>query len=301
MRYSVSVRDTVVTGKKRDIYWLKPYDHLLIALSMTDHIEDTLPAGSNQSVTISARILGELASSANPLGVSEIARRLGESKARVFRHLATMKQCGLVSQENAGDAYQLGWNIYRLGVAAANQFGLTRGAQRHMPKLRDNTQETIALAIPASGDALVVGSVQSERQVAISIKHGVVIPANSSALGRVVLAFANEETQENILSRPLLSFGEKSIVDADKLRSRLAFIFKNYYEIAINENGFGIATLAAPVFDANNKLAAAVALVGSPFNISLTPDKKLVTALHECAAAISSELNSTAWNEWRLK
>ena len=159
MRYSVSVRDTVVTGKKRDIYWLKPYDHLLIALSMTDHIEDTLPAGSNQSVTISARILGELASSANPLGVSEIARRLGESKARVFRHLATMKQCGLVSQENAGDAYQLGWNIYRLGVAAANQFGLTRVAQRHMTKLRDNTQETIALAIPASGDALVVGSV----------------------------------------------------------------------------------------------------------------------------------------------
>jgi DNA-binding IclR family transcriptional regulator len=55
------------------------------------------------------------------------------------------------------------------------------------------------------------------------------------------------------------------------------------------------------VFDANNKLAAAVALVGSPFNISLTPDKKLLTALHECAAAISSELNSTVWNEWRLK
>lgn len=301
MRYSVSHIDTFLIGEKRDIYWLKPYNNLFSALFMTDHTEDTLPAGSNQSVTISARILGELASSAHPLGVSEIARRLGESKARVFRHLATMKQCGLVSQEHAGDAYQLGWNIYRLGVAAANQFGLTRVAQRHMTKLRDNTQETIALAIPASGDALVVSSVQSERQVAISIKHGVVIPANSSALGRVVLAFSNDETQENILSRPLQSFGQQSIVDADKLRSRLAFIHKNYYEIAINENGFGIATLAAPIFDADDKLAAAVALVGSPFNITLTPNKKLLTGLHECAASISAELNSTVWNKWHVK
>jgi IclR family KDG regulon transcriptional repressor len=279
----------------------QPFDTLLRPLSMNDSLEDTLPAGSNQSVTMSARILGELAASPRPLGVSEIARRLGESKARVFRHLATMKQCGLVSQEHAGDAYQLGWNIYRLGVAAANQFGLTRVAQRHMTKLRDITQETTALAIPASGDALVVGSVQSERQVAVSIKNGVVIPANSSALGRVILAFSNEETQQSILSRPLQSFGEQSIVEPAKLLSRLAFIRENYYEIAINENGFGIATMAAPVFDADNKLAAAVALVGSPFNITSTPDKALLTALYECAAAISVELDSTAWTDWRRK
>ena len=66
---------------------------------MTDlQADDPTPAGSNQSVTMSARILGELATSAQPLGVSEIARRLGESKARVFRRLATMEQWGLVSQ-----------------------------------------------------------------------------------------------------------------------------------------------------------------------------------------------------------
>ncbi len=268
---------------------------------MTDPLDDALPAGANQSVTMSVRILGELASSAQPLGVSEIARRLGESKARVFRHLATMKQCGLVSQEQAGDAYQLGWNIYRLGVAAANQFGLTRVAQRHMTRLRDTTNETTALAIPASGDALVVGSVQSERQVAISIKNGVVIPANSSALGRVILAFAPEEVQEMILARPLKAYSDQSIVDPARLRRRLAAVRQHYYEVAINENGYGIATLAAPVFDAENRLAAAVAVVGSPFNIARTPDPALLAAVHDCAAAISVELDSTAWTDWRLR
>lgn len=268
---------------------------------MNEPLDDALPAGANQSVTMSARILGELASSNQPLGVSEIARRLGESKARVFRHLATMKQCGFVSQEQAGDAYQLGWNIYRLGVAAANQFGLTRVAQRHMTKLRDTTQETTALAIPASGDALVVGSVQSERQVAISIKHGVVIPANSSALGRVILAFAPESVQEEVLARPLKAFNDQTITDPARLRRRLSAVRQHYYEVAINENDYGIATLAAPVFDADNRLAAAVAVVGSPFNITRTPDKAMLAALHECAAAISVELDSTAWTDWRLR
>lgn len=269
---------------------------------MTDTpADDTNSAGSNQSVTMSARILSELASSAQPLGVSEIARRLGESKARVFRHLATMKQCGLVSQEQAGDAYQLGWNIYRLGVAAANQFGLTRVAHRHMTRLRDTTEETTALAIPANGDALVISSVQSERQVALAIRQGVVIPANSSAMGRVVLAFCDDKTQARVLERPLKAFSPRAITDPGQLRKRLAFVRKHYYEIAINENGYGIATLAAPVFDSDNHLAAAVAIVGSPFSITTPPKPTLLEAVQECAAAISAELNATAWAQWRAK
>jgi DNA-binding IclR family transcriptional regulator len=269
---------------------------------MTDlQADDPTPAGSNQSVTMSARILGELATSAQPLGVSEIARRLGESKARVFRHLATMKQCGLVSQEQAGDAYQLGWNIYRLGVAAANQFGLTRVAQRHMTRLRDTTGETTALAIPANGEALVVGSVQSERQVALSIRQGVVIPANASALGRVVLAFSDEETQQRILERPLQASSPQAIVDPAQLRRRLASVRQHYYEVAVNENDYGIATLAAPVFDSDDRLAAAVAIVGSPLSITKTPDKRLLDAVQDCAAAISAELNASAWTQWRTR
>lgn len=260
--------------------------------------EEGSAASSNQSVTMSARILGELASSGQPLGVSELARRLGESKARIFRHLATMKQVGFVSQEQAGDDYRLGWNIYRLGVAAADQFGLLRIAQRHMTRLRDLTQETAALAIPAGGEALVVGSVQSERQVAVSIKHGVVIPANSSALGRVVLSFATEDIQKQVLSGPLRSFSQLSIVDPGELKARIDFTVENYYEVAINENGYGIATLAAPVF-AEDRLAAAVAVVGSNLSITKPPEPALLAAVQGCAADISAELNSTAWDQWR--
>lgn len=249
----------------------------------------------NQSVTMSSRILGELANSAQPLGVTELARRLDESKARIFRHLATMKQVGFVSQEQAGENYQLGWNIYRLGVAAAEQFGLLRVAKRHMTLLRDLTQETTALAIPASGDALVVGSVQSERQIALSVKEGVVIGANSSALGRVILAFSPDGLQKRVLARPMKAFSPYTITDPQELQVRLEHTRTHWWEVAVNENAFGIATLAAPVFDEKNQILASVAIVASALNLQETPDARLVKAVQDCAAAISAEFNSDAW------
>lgn len=257
--------------------------------------EEQTSATSNQSVTMSARILGELANSSQPLGVTELARRLDENKARVFRHLATMKQVGFVSQEQAGDEYRLGWNIYRLGVAASEQFGLLRVANRHMTLLRDQTQETTALAIPASGDALVAGSVQSERQIALSVKQGVVIGANSSALGRVILAFSPPAVQKRVLSRPLKAYSAYSLVDPAVLEARLERTRANWWEVAVNENAYGIATLAAPIFDDKNQILAAVAIVSSSMHIGEDPEPALIQAVQDCAAAISAEFNSTAW------
>lgn len=268
---------------------------------MPERTDEAAAATTNQSVTMSARILGELAGSSQPLGVTELARRLGESKARIFRHLATMRQVGFVSQEHSGDDYRLGWNIYRLGVAAAEQVGLMRIAGRHMTRLRDATQETVAIAIPANGDALVIGSVQSERPIALAVRHGVVIPANSSALARVLLAFAPDEAQKRALSKPLKAFSEASITDPDQLRSRIAFVREHWYEVASNENAYGISTLAAPVFDQDDRVLAAVAVVGSGPTIASGVESGLLAAVQDCAAAISADLNASAWSARRTK
>lgn len=259
--------------------------------------EEGAGAGVNQSVTTSARILGELASSAQPLGVSELARRLGETKPRIFRHLATMRQVGFVSQEHSGDDYRLGWNIYRLGVAAAEQVGVMRVSERHMTRLRNETGETVGLAIPANGEALVVGSVQSERPIALAVRHGVVIPANSSALARVLLAFSPEDVQKRVLARAPKALSDTAITDPAQLRKRLAVVRQQWYEVASNENAYGVSTLAAPVFDHDDCIIAAVGIVAPGTAFGRTPDAQLLAAVQGCAAAISADFNSTAWVE----
>src|SRR5690606_39290661 len=88
-----------------------------------------------QSVAVAFEILEELSRSNVPVGVSDLARRLGQTKARVYRHLNNLRGLGFVSKDEATDRYQLGWKIYRLGMSVAENFGLRRVAHRHLRQL----------------------------------------------------------------------------------------------------------------------------------------------------------------------
>ena len=121
---------------------------------------DSLPSldGTIQSVVVATRVLEALAESRAAVGVTELARRLGEPKARVHRHLSTLRTVGLVDQDGATDRYRLGWKLFQFGEAAAEQFDLRRVAEPFLMQLRDVTKETAVLAVPVNGEPLVVAA-----------------------------------------------------------------------------------------------------------------------------------------------
>ena len=58
-----------------------------------------------QSVQTAFRILDQLANTRGPVGVTELARALGELKPRVYRHLSTLKRLGVVFQDSRNGGY----------------------------------------------------------------------------------------------------------------------------------------------------------------------------------------------------
>lgn len=253
-------------------------------------------AAANQSVSVTVSILEALASAGQPLGVTELAKRLGESKGRTHRHLATLRSLGLVAQDEISERYFLGWKTFRLGMAAADNFSLSRIAVRHLTRLRDAVQQTVALAIPAGEDAIVIASVGSDNPISIQVKHGWVVPSHGSALGRTILAFAAPEQQKRALARPMKKFSERTLTDPAQIRRRLAAVQRQFWEMAVNETSYGVSTLAAPVFDEREAIAGAVGVIGSPYHVTQPPAPAMLRAVQDCAAAISEELNSRRWS-----
>src|SRR5579863_10690155 len=92
-----------------------------------------------QSLRTAFRILDELSSAHGPVGLSDLARMLGELKPRVYRHLSTMKSLGVVFQEPRNGSYSLGGKLFTLGEAALEQFDLRFAAAPHLSRLRDQT------------------------------------------------------------------------------------------------------------------------------------------------------------------
>lgn len=256
--------------------------------------EAALPTGV-QAVGVAFAVLAELASTPEAVGTSDLARRLGETKARVHRHLTTLRALGYVDKDNQSDRYRLGWRSYRFAVSVFDNFGLRQLAHRHLQALHQKSAQTVALGMPADGNVAVVDAIQSTAHIAITIRAGSVIPALSSALGRAMLAFMPAGERQAWLARPISALTPHTLQDVAEVESALAQVRQNWYCLAANERLPGIAAVAAPVFDDRNRVVAAVAVIGSSLEVSDDAPAQLFHQVQEAAMDISAELRSQTW------
>jgi IclR family KDG regulon transcriptional repressor len=248
-----------------------------------------------QSVVTATEILEALASAAQPVRLTALAKQLGETKAKMHRHLSTLKSLGFVDQDSQTECYRLGPKLVHLGQAATDQFDLRRLAEPYMVKLRDLTHQTVVLSMPANGDAIVNAVVDSPNMVTISVRLGYRLPAHASAQGRVTLAYAPAAIQQRVLARKLASFTPRTIVDAAALRRRLENIRQEFYEVAMDETLLGISAVAAPVMNFDGELVGAIAIVGTTQYVHEPVEPEQLKLLRACAKAMSLKLNSTAY------
>jgi len=253
-------------------------------------------AASVQAVGVAFAVLEELANSGVPVGTSELARRLQQTKARVHRYLVTLRELGFVEKDAASNRYRLGWKAYRFGITVAESFDLRNLAESHLARLHVDSGQTVALAIPAGlADVTVIEALTRSDQVAITIRPGSVIPAASSALGRVMLAFQPQPSREAALASPLPALTEQSPRDAATVQRMLDTVRARWYEVAVNERLPGVAALAAPIFDDRGRPVASVCVIGLQGVITEPPAPALLAQVQHAAARISAELRSTTW------
>jgi len=146
--------------------------------------------------------------------------------------------------------------------------------------------------------AMVIASMDntSDTSLRISAVPGATPPTTASAQGRIVLAYASDEHREQLLKPPIISYNDKSLTDLSEIRDRLELIKTRLYETAIEEVMLGFSTIAAPIFDADNKLIGTIGIIGSVQYIADPPNPQQIAHVQSCAATISNIFNSDAYN-----
>ncbi|HYF18006.1 MAG TPA: IclR family transcriptional regulator [Ramlibacter sp.] len=257
---------------------------------------------SVEAVKVTVRILDELAAARRPMGVTELADLLEETKPRVHRHLSTLREMGIVEQDQQTDRYRLGWRVFQLGEAAGNQFDLRLRAEPYLARLRDELRETAVLAVPLNGRPMVILNIDNVyARITISVKPGNRPLPHCSALGRVTLAFSPAATQDEVLAGELLPETPASMVDPQAIRQRMALIREQFYDVSDGEVMVGVNTVAVPIFRDGDVLAGAMAIIGSVQNVPNPPLRRQVDALHGCASELSAQLHSDAYERWRFR
>jgi len=251
-----------------------------------------------ESVAIVFTILDQLAAARRPLGVTELALAIDEPKPRVYRHLASLRQIGIVEQDLVSEKYRLGAKLVSYGTAAGEQFDLRLIADPYLTQLRDQTGQTALLSAVTEDSALVISSVESNNQVCITVKPGNRVPHHCSAQGRIVLAYCDPALQRKILRRGLQTYTDRSIVEPAKILKRLEQIRERLYEEANGEVLEGINVLAAPIFRGSEKgdeLVGSIGVIGASKDVPSPPLPDMVAQVQQAAAALTERMNGVSY------
>jgi len=244
-----------------------------------------------QSVGLTFHILREIAAAGNPVGVSDLSRRLGESKATVHRHLLTLKHEGILNQTD-DDKYGLGWSLFDLGRAAASQYDILDIARPEMEKLCKTAGLSIMIGLRSHHHIVVLESIDSDRHIAVTVKSGLRLPAIRSSSGRVMLAFSNPILTEQVLQDIDAEPGAYLRFTPAALQKHLETVREQGYDFAEGESQYGVSGMAAPILNANQEFLAVISIIGTHAQIGNPPHRHLVEALLQSTDSISVMINN---------
>jgi IclR family acetate operon transcriptional repressor len=197
------------------------------------------------------------------LGVTEIARELGLSKAVVHRVLVTLVAGDFLQVDHASRRYSLGPMALVLGSAYLARLNLRSLALPRLQELSDRTGETATLSLRNGWSRMYVEQVTPDREIKMSVAIGKSYPLHAGSSSKSFLAFLPIEEQERYLQeRELTAMTGATIVDPDLLRTELAAVRARGYAVSLEERQVGTASVAAPIFDRDGRPISVISICG---------------------------------------
>ena len=243
-----------------------------------------------QSVARAAGILELLAEESGDLGVTELGRRLGVHKATASRLLSTLAEHGLVERHPTTDKYRLGFGLIHLAGVAMAGLDLVQQARPILEDLAEKTEETVNLAVLDGDLVMHVDQIAGRRSVVSVSWVGRRTPYHCTSNGKVLLAFADEEERERLLTLPLDARTPNSIVEPDALREHLAEVRARGYAQTVEELEEGLNAVAAPVRGGDGVVIAAVSVSGPAFRMRPVELPRIARTTMDAAGAISRRI-----------
>ncbi|MFC2029888.1 IclR family transcriptional regulator [Chloroflexota bacterium] len=202
-----------------------------------------------------------LAADGGLFGVTEIARRAGLKKNRVWRILDTLSRRGYAQQDPRTGQYGLGPAFLVLGEAFRDRLDLRRLAQPLLSDLAAVTGDAAFLFVGSGAGAVCTEMRKGENTVQALARLGESIPLHIGASPKVLLAFMPEPRRTEALAQlDLTRYTPATITDRDELVGELDRIRSQGYCVAEDDYELGANAIGAPVRDHTGEVAAALSL-----------------------------------------
>lgn len=234
-----------------------------------------------------------LLSDGEPRLLAQVSGGVGLHNTTTFRVLVTLIGRNFVERDERTGQYTLGLASLELARAYQDSYYLRRMALPTLQRLRDDTGETVHLAMLENMDVVYLDKQQSFQAVGImSSRVGARLPAYCTGLGKALLAFTQSAKVRSYLDRgPFPRLTGMTMTDAADLLRELDRVRERGYAFDHGERESEVRCIAAPLFGRQGELLAAISVAGPANRMDpLEVNEQLIGQVVAAARSISATL-----------
>jgi DNA-binding IclR family transcriptional regulator len=196
-------------------------------------------------------------------------------------------------QRDTGGKYRLGLKLMSLTGDALTHLDVREIAKPTLQDfLRKSKLPEAHLAVLDNGRAVYIEKVENEKSfIKMDIWIGHRLPIHTTAIGKVLVANLTEDEIVKILKlRGMEKKTRKSITSEQKFLREIKKVKEYGFAVDNEENADGVRCIAAPIFDASGKVAAALGTSSTILHIDETHLPKIVELVRKSANQVSRQL-----------
>jgi DNA-binding IclR family transcriptional regulator len=235
------------------------------------------------------RILETLHGSPSGLQLKDIAKQTAINKSTAYRFLAHLESEGYLFRDEEG-AYVIGPKFSRLG-AINHEETLRKISRPLLQKLWALTGETVNLGTLDGPQVLYLDVIESAHTFRLVTQAGARRPIYCTSLGKAMAAYLpHDEAEEMLGGLTYERLTPRTLVQPARLKREFAKIREEGFAVDDEEAVPGARCVAAPIFDAGGKVAAAISVSGPITRITTDKLQPLSAAVKKAAGVISTRL-----------
>ena len=206
-------------------------------------------------------LIEEVVTRGVPVSPAALSEALNLPKATIHRLLTTAEGEGYLQRDVDGRSYGPG---QRLRTMAANTMSSQRVRTERLMVMRglaEEVGETCNLAAPERDGMVYLDRVETKWPLRIQLPIGTHVPFHCTASGKLYLSSLRTDKLERLLGGlDFERFTDQTITSPEALLQELADIRARGYSTDNEEFMEGMAAVAAPVRDSQNRFLTAIAI-----------------------------------------